>query len=206
MHIMYELMVLGQLMMKPMHGYLIAKIIGHVIGPFKRVQWGALYPLLRRLEREGYIVPDEPVDAVDGNPRRVFHITEEGCRRFYALMMDTQRHLTDYDLVFHAKVSRFHFLSRRERITLSRHYAVYAQQVTDFTLAKRQELLRDSARAVGDNLDYILEAIDQKVRYWQLELEWSENLIRRELEMPEHSGEDGGRIVASETSPESEVS
>ena len=55
---MYEFLVLAQLSRHPMHGYLIAKIIGDIIGPYRRLQWGALYPLLARLEREGLICTD----------------------------------------------------------------------------------------------------------------------------------------------------
>jgi len=38
---MYEFIVLAQLMNGPAHGYLIAKIINDMIGPFARISYGA---------------------------------------------------------------------------------------------------------------------------------------------------------------------
>src|SRR5215472_4008569 len=60
---MYELVILGFLMRMPYHGYLIAKIINDMIGPFARLSNGRLYPLLAKLEQEGLISP-APEEAV----------------------------------------------------------------------------------------------------------------------------------------------
>jgi DNA-binding PadR family transcriptional regulator len=181
---MYELMILGLLLRRPMHGYLIAKIINDAMGPFKRVQWGALYPLLARLKQGGYITAEESEACGDGRMRKVFHITEAGRERFYQLMLDTQHHLADYDLVFHMKLAHFQFLEPQERLMLLRHYMVYAQQVIDFTTAEAAELVelhKHWEGAMAESLPYILETLHQKVRHWQLELEWAERLARREF-------------------------
>ena len=52
---MYELFVLGELVHKPMHGYLLQRVVQEAIGPVRQMSWGALYPLLKRLERDGLI-------------------------------------------------------------------------------------------------------------------------------------------------------
>ena len=49
---MYEFIILAQLMNGPAHGYLIAKIINDMIGPFARISYGRLYPLLAKLEEK----------------------------------------------------------------------------------------------------------------------------------------------------------
>ena len=64
---MYELFVLGELMDGPHHGYLLREILGRLLGPFRHISCGVLYPLIRQLEREGLIVPFEE----DGNEQSV---------------------------------------------------------------------------------------------------------------------------------------
>ncbi len=54
---MYELIILSQLMVQPAHGYMIAKIINDMIGPYARISNGRLYPLLSKLEKSGLIDP-----------------------------------------------------------------------------------------------------------------------------------------------------
>ena len=40
----YELFVLGELSAGPHHGYLLHSILGKILGPFRQISWGALYP------------------------------------------------------------------------------------------------------------------------------------------------------------------
>ena len=53
----YELFVLGELTAGSHHGYLLREILGKILGPFRQVSWGALYPLIHRLSRDGLIAP-----------------------------------------------------------------------------------------------------------------------------------------------------
>src|SRR6266567_4009186 len=62
-HQMYQLFVLGQLMNKPMHGYLLRDILSNMLGPFRHMSWGALYPLIRQLLRNGWIELDTGCDV-----------------------------------------------------------------------------------------------------------------------------------------------
>src|SRR5271166_3200819 len=93
---MYELVILGFLMRQPYHGYLIAKIINDMIGPFARLSNGRLYPLLAKLEEEGLIVKvpattatDEPAEDAPDRQQRSYEITPAGRERFHDLMLDT---------------------------------------------------------------------------------------------------------------------
>jgi len=45
----YELIILGTLMVGPFHGYLIAKIMQNILGPYGKISAGRLYPLLTKL-------------------------------------------------------------------------------------------------------------------------------------------------------------
>lgn len=42
----YELFVLGELMTGPHYGYKLHEIIQRILGPFQRLSWGTLYPLI----------------------------------------------------------------------------------------------------------------------------------------------------------------
>ena len=46
---MYEFLILSHLMKNSAHGYLIARIIDDIIGPYARVSNGRLYPLLAKM-------------------------------------------------------------------------------------------------------------------------------------------------------------
>ena len=49
---MYELIILALLRYHHFHGYLIAKIINDIVGPYAKISNGRLYPLLAKLEKE----------------------------------------------------------------------------------------------------------------------------------------------------------
>jgi len=62
---------------EPTYGYQIAKLIDAGSGDVPKMKQGALYPVLRSLEREGLLESTvEP--SVTGPPRRYYRMTEEG--------------------------------------------------------------------------------------------------------------------------------
>lgn len=175
---MYELMVLGQLSRCPMHGYMIAKIIGDVIGPFRRVQWGALYPVLNRLEQKGLIRTVECSAQGEARGRKVYAITEAGRRRLHQHLMNTELHAGEYDSVFAHKVSLFSELTPAERLSLARHYAVYAQQNVDHLERERRDLEeREPAPLTPEQLHDIFAVMEHRIEYWCHERRWAESLI-----------------------------
>src|ERR1700737_651841 len=88
---MYEFIILSQLMLGSRHGYLIAKIINDIIGPYARLSPGRLYPLLAKMEQNGLIEADGTVvkKQQSDHQSRAYKITEAGRMRFYILMKDT---------------------------------------------------------------------------------------------------------------------
>jgi len=64
------------------------------LGPFHRLSWGTLYPLIRRLEqaRPDYLRDERRrIDALleeRGQPRKQYVLTESGRARFLTLMLD----------------------------------------------------------------------------------------------------------------------
>jgi DNA-binding PadR family transcriptional regulator len=177
---MYELMILGQLSRRPMHGYMIAKIIGHMMGPFRQVQWGALYPVLTRLEQQGLIRTEESAEPSDGRGRKVYAITPQGEAYLHDLLLDTEHHLNDYATVFPFKVAFFHRLSPQERLRLARHYTVYAQQHIDHLERKRRDLTAPDVSLTSAERDDVLSVMTHGIERWCRERAWGEQLMTQQ--------------------------
>jgi DNA-binding PadR family transcriptional regulator len=82
---MLELAALGLLLKKPLHGYLLKQQLEMFMSGCISVNYGAIYPLLKRLEKQGYIKTQELTDA--GSNRKVYQITELGHDRWRQKML-----------------------------------------------------------------------------------------------------------------------
>jgi len=75
-----DLLVLGAIRPKPIHGYGIATVIDERSGGQLRVEDAALYQALHRLERQGFV--DAEWGASENNRRaRYYSLTPAGRRR-----------------------------------------------------------------------------------------------------------------------------
>ena len=173
---MYEFLVLGALSRRSMHGYMIAKVIGTIIGPFRHLQWGALYPLLNRLQAEGLVTAEDVADEDDGRVKKVYCITERGRERLHDHLMDTESHVGTYDAVFPHKVSHFSLLAPGERVHLARHYAVHSQQNIDH-LERKMKDLSDNPRLTPAQRDDISAVLHHRIDHWNHERAWAESLL-----------------------------
>jgi DNA-binding PadR family transcriptional regulator len=84
---MLELATLGALMAGPQHGYALKAWLERYMGSQITVNFGAIYPLLRRLSEQGLI---ESKDERDSEKRKLttYSVTREGKQRFKAEMLD----------------------------------------------------------------------------------------------------------------------
>ncbi|MEY4519607.1 MAG: hypothetical protein RLZZ499_2207 [Cyanobacteriota bacterium] len=82
---MLELAALGLLLKKPLHGYLLKQQLERFMSGCISVNYGAIYPLLKRLEKQGYIKTQELTDA--GSNRKVYQITKLGRDRWREKML-----------------------------------------------------------------------------------------------------------------------
>ncbi len=81
---MYELFLLGKLMDRPWHGYDFQRVLSSVVGPVRQVSWGTIYPLLRRLEKGGFIQRvSNGAETEDGRGRQHYAITATGRKDFW---------------------------------------------------------------------------------------------------------------------------
>jgi DNA-binding PadR family transcriptional regulator len=175
---MYELIVLSLLMRFPLHGYLIAQIANDTIGPWAKISNGTLYPLLTRLEHQGFITRvNEEQSAQTEQQARTFLITDEGRKRFHQVMMDTSSNIGDYQRLFHLKVPYLDLLASRERQHLLNHYMNYCQacllHIKTHAENLEHELVGDKATSPLFK-ELALQAMQERARLWQTEVEWTQ--------------------------------
>ena len=85
-----DLAVLGLLHDAPMHGYELRKRLSGVLGPFRVLSYGTLYPCLRQLLERGWIAEQQGVSA-DLTTRRgriVYQLTAAGKEHFETLIAE----------------------------------------------------------------------------------------------------------------------
>lgn len=91
---MLELALLGLLDERPMHGYELRKRLSEMLGTVRTVSFGSLYPTLRRLRLEGYIVEDASAATATRPPatarrgRKTYRITESGAEELAQLLTE----------------------------------------------------------------------------------------------------------------------
>ena len=86
-----ELAVLGLLHEAPMHGYELRKRLNAILGAFRALSYGTLYPCLRDLVARGWIAESsaDPARATSSRRARiVYELTAEGKERFQELIAD----------------------------------------------------------------------------------------------------------------------
>jgi DNA-binding PadR family transcriptional regulator len=89
-HDVLEFAVLGVLGEGPLHGYELRKRLATVLGPFRALSYGSLYPCLRRLQGKGLIEEVSVTPAIDSDApplaarraRVVYAVTGDGKEEF----------------------------------------------------------------------------------------------------------------------------
>jgi DNA-binding PadR family transcriptional regulator len=189
----YELFVLGELMTGPHHGYRLYEIIQRILGPFQRLSWGTLYPLIRRLEQQGLLVSEmgqHPTHVSEGRglQRKAYRITEKGRERFFALMLEPGEYSRDYAEVFTIKLSKFALLSPAQQL-------VILQQRRDYLSALRGHYahgihhLQTNTAISKEEMPYLLQIPDYHIHKCDAELAWIERKIASFAEEKEYINE-----------------
>jgi DNA-binding PadR family transcriptional regulator len=182
---MYQLFVLGCLMERPVHGYMLRDYLSNILGPFRQISWGALYPLIRQLERDGLIALDMEGEAgqcnaeASGRQRKRYRITDAGRERFLAMMLEPDEYTVDTPELFLIKLIHFQFVSSEQQIAILQHYLGYLRMVENYTQMqqRRKESHQESSRDI--DLTYILRGISLRLNNVQAQLQWVEQEIAR---------------------------
>lgn len=177
-----EFAILGVLGDGPLHGYEIRKRLALVLGPFRALSYGSLYPCLRRLESRGLLenVAETPVEETTAPPlsgrraRVVYAITADGKEEF-AIWANSPGPEAWEDEGFAAHLAFFSRTEARARLRILEGRRSAVEERVD---ALRESLSRGRARvdAYTEHLQrHGLEGAEREVR-------WLNELIRNEQE------------------------
>lgn len=172
-----EFAVLGLLHDQPMHGYELRKRLNGILGSFRAISYGSLYPCLKQLVTRGLIVEAGPADAsapaLTGRRARItYELTADGKERFQELIAESGPDAWDDDRFD----VHFAFFSRTDREVRMRILEGRRSR-----LAERMSTLRASLSRTSERLDgYTLELAEHGLVGVEHEMRWLSELIARE--------------------------
>ena len=177
---MLELAVLGLLHESPLHGYELRQRLKATLGTFRAFSYGSLYPTLRRMKEQGWIVEDEGnAEVVAGAPpltgRRgkvVYKLTAEGKERLAEQLAEAGP-------------------SAWEDETFGVHFALFGQTAPEVRvrilegrrtrLEERREGVRATLARTRSRLDrYTLQLQEHGLESVEREVRWLTELIETE--------------------------
>lgn len=183
-HPRYELFILGELMGASQHGYHLHEILNRVLGPFRQISWGALYPLIHDLEREGLIEADisfnlHPDQGRSSNrQRRPYRITEAGRQRFKILMREPSAYTADYPELFTVKLNLFGYITFDEQFAILRRHRAYLQIAIDYLIDEQQYVVQRVTLPEAER-PHILRFLAYRLSGVQAERAWIDGELAR---------------------------
>jgi DNA-binding PadR family transcriptional regulator len=170
--------VLGVLSDGPLHGYELRKRLTAILGPFRALSFGSLYPCLHRLTDSGLI---EQIDAVEREEivgvstkraRIVYALTAEGKEAFATWVADTGPEAWE-DEAFAARMA---FFSRTEAAVRLR-----ILEGRRARLEERLSSLQSSIDRTNERMDIYAERLQRHgIEGAEREVGWLEELIATE--------------------------
>ncbi len=200
-----DLAILGLLQEAPMHGYELRKRLNLLLGSFRALSYGSLYPALKSLVDRSLIVGADtaspPPHALSGKRARiVYELTADG-KEHLAEILGSANPASWEDEHFDV---RFAFFGQTDSETRLRILEGRRTRLTE-----RLEQVRLSAARTRERVDeYTLELQRHGLEQVEREVRWLDGLIDNERDSGrERSGR--GRPAASDTdgdtSPEREI-
>jgi DNA-binding PadR family transcriptional regulator len=189
-----ELAILGLLHESPMHGYELRKRLNAVLGAFRALSYGTLYPCLRDLVARGWIAESTSATSLPGGPtgvtgsgsrraRIVYEFTAEGKEHFQSLLAQSGPAAWEDD-------------------TFNVHFAFFARTDADVRLRilegrrsrleERLDSFRSAAAQRRERLDlYTAELQRHGLESVEREVRWLSELIETERSAPTSASTSG---------------
>ncbi|MDJ0555453.1 MAG: PadR family transcriptional regulator [Microcoleaceae cyanobacterium MO_207.B10] len=184
---MLELSALGLLQREPLHGYRLKQQLELFMGSCISVNYGAIYPLLKRLEERGYIVVISEAAGEAGCSRKIYQITEQGRDRWREKMLE---HPKESWLKTRSRfVIKFFFFSdleAPERIKLIEHRLIVCKL--------RQEYLESQKSENIPKDPYQISAWNRSKSNLNSEIKWLRQELVRELELVNYENETADKL------------
>ncbi|GCE15413.1 PadR family transcriptional regulator [Tengunoibacter tsumagoiensis] len=181
-HPAYELFVVGELMNGPQHGYKLHAIIQRILGPFHRLSWGTLYPLIRRLEQQGLITFESEQDDTTASQerhrqtRKLYHLTDAGREHFFTLMRDPGEYDSDYPDLFVVKLSKFSLVDAALQLAVLQQYREYLHILREH-YARGSSMVVSNPGIQDQERPFILQLADYHIHSCDATLAWLETKI-----------------------------
>jgi DNA-binding PadR family transcriptional regulator len=172
-----DLAVLGLLHDSPLHGYELRKRLASVLGPFRALSYGTLYPCLKLLSERDWIneTSDPELNGTGRRAKIVYKITQLGEDHFNSLVGDCGPTSWD-DEAFGV---RFAFFGRTRSDVRIR--------VLEGRRSRLEERLDAISTAVGRSRDradqYTTELHQHGLESVQREVRWLNELISQERDL-----------------------
>jgi DNA-binding PadR family transcriptional regulator len=192
-----EFAVLGLLRESPMHGYELRKRLNTSLGVFRAFSYGTLYPCLKTLVANGWLI-EEPGTAAEAaapltgrRAKIVYRLTAEGKEHFEQLLAQTGPDAYE-DETFAARFAFFGQTSRdvRMRVLEGRRSR----------LEERLEKMRASLARTRERLDdYTLELQRHGMESVEREVRWLNELIESERAGRDLRGSGSGETAQQDT-------
>jgi DNA-binding PadR family transcriptional regulator len=166
-----QAVILGFLMAEPMTGYDIKGRFERSIANFFDASYGAIYPALKRMEKEGLITKE--VVPQEGKPNKnVFAITETGKEEFFnSLHSPVETELVRSDFLV-----RMYFGS----YVTPEQFRQWLEEAQTRVQAELQSLL-ELREAIFDKVDpYKLRTLDYGVERAKFNLAWLQRELKSE--------------------------
>lgn len=180
--LIYELFVLGELMVQPMSGSFLHETARRILGPFRPLSWGIISPLLRRLEQQGLVtsVIEQRRAGLPppgrGQPPHSYTITPAGRERFLSLLLTPSAYSRDTPEEFVIKLTKFQFLTPAQRVTVLEWYRGYQDGLRRSYQEGLDYVLHNPEITEGE-LVWIRHSIDYRLHRAQAELFWLDQQI-----------------------------
>jgi DNA-binding PadR family transcriptional regulator len=181
-----DLAVLGLLQESPMHGYELRKRLNAVLGAFRALSYGTLYPCLKDLVARGWIqqsaaLNDAMPPATSARARIVYELTAEGKERLQDLLAEAGPAAWE-DESFDV---RFAFFARTDAAVRLR---ILEGRRT--RLEERLDNVRAAAGRARDRMDgYTLALQQHGLEAAEREVRWLNELIETERKTPKDSND-----------------
>ncbi len=170
--------VLGVLSDGPLHGYELRKRLTAILGLFRALSFGSLYPCLHRLTDAGLIqqidavAREEIVGVSTKRARIVYALTAEGKEAFEAWVADAGPDAWE-DEAFAARMAFFSRTTAEVRLRIL--------EGRRSRLEERLRALQDSLYRTNERMDLYAERLQQHgIEGAEREVSWLEDLISTE--------------------------
>jgi DNA-binding PadR family transcriptional regulator len=180
-----EYAVLGLLQDAPMHGYELRKRLNGVLGSFRAISYGSLYPCLKALVDQGLIVEDGSADAsapaLSGRRAKiVYRLTADGKDKFHQWLAESGPETWEDDR-FGVHLAFFGRTDAEVRMRIL--------QGRRSRLEERLSRLRESSARSRERLDsYTLQLQQHGLESVEREVRWLGELIDNENSATHNSG------------------